>query len=137
MRGAGEVAEWSNAPDSKSGIRFYRIEGSNPSLSATGSFNPGLAGFLFQDQCFRESLPGSPAMRVDLLAGALGHDFHHDVGQSEQGGLRFGMVIVMVLTKERDRLPGMMQHLPVKRTRAFLPSHTDQRFLYRPRQSQR
>ena len=31
----GEVAEWSNAPDSKSGIRFRRIEGSNPSLSAT------------------------------------------------------------------------------------------------------
>ena len=30
----GEVAEWSNAPDSKSGIRFRRIEGSNPSLSA-------------------------------------------------------------------------------------------------------
>ena len=30
----GEMAEWSNAPDSKSGIRFHRIEGSNPSLSA-------------------------------------------------------------------------------------------------------
>ena len=30
----GKVAEWSNAPDSKSGIRLYRIEGSNPSLSA-------------------------------------------------------------------------------------------------------
>src|SRR5690625_6084874 len=30
----GEVAEWSNAPDSKSGIRVSRIEGSNPSLSA-------------------------------------------------------------------------------------------------------
>jgi hypothetical protein len=29
------VAEWSNAPDSKSGIRFSRIEGSNPSCSAT------------------------------------------------------------------------------------------------------
>ena len=29
------MAEWSNAPDSKSGIRLYRIEGSNPSLSAT------------------------------------------------------------------------------------------------------
>lgn len=28
------MAEWSNAPDSKSGIRLYRIEGSNPSLSA-------------------------------------------------------------------------------------------------------
>jgi hypothetical protein len=31
------MAEWSNAPDSKSGIRFYRIEGSNPSLSAKTS----------------------------------------------------------------------------------------------------
>jgi hypothetical protein len=30
----GKVAEWSNAPDSKSGIPFYGIEGSNPSLSA-------------------------------------------------------------------------------------------------------
>ena len=30
----GEMAEWSNAPDSKSGIRLVRIEGSNPSLSA-------------------------------------------------------------------------------------------------------
>lgn len=28
------MAEWSNAPDSKSGIRLVRIEGSNPSLSA-------------------------------------------------------------------------------------------------------
>ena len=31
---AGEVAEWSNAPDSKSGLRFYRNVGSNPTLSA-------------------------------------------------------------------------------------------------------
>ena len=30
----GEVAEWSNAPDSKSGVRFYRTVGSNPTLSA-------------------------------------------------------------------------------------------------------
>lgn len=30
----GKVAEWSNAPDSKSGIRLYRIVGSNPTLSA-------------------------------------------------------------------------------------------------------
>src|SRR5690348_13732796 len=34
MRGRGEMAEWSKAPDSKSGIR-QRIGGSNPSLSAT------------------------------------------------------------------------------------------------------
>jgi len=33
-RFSGEVAEWSNAPDSKSGIRYSRIEGSNPSFSA-------------------------------------------------------------------------------------------------------
>ncbi|GEM_PF-120283 len=31
---SGEVAEWSNAPDSKSGLRFYRNVGSNPTLSA-------------------------------------------------------------------------------------------------------
>lgn len=31
---SGEMAEWSNAPDSKSGIRLYRIVGSNPTLSA-------------------------------------------------------------------------------------------------------
>jgi hypothetical protein len=30
----GEVAEWSNAPDSKSGIPVSGIEGSNPSFSA-------------------------------------------------------------------------------------------------------
>jgi len=28
------VAEWSNVPDSKSGVRYPRTEGSNPSLSA-------------------------------------------------------------------------------------------------------
>ena len=28
------MAEWSNAPDSKSGIRLYRIVGSNPTPSA-------------------------------------------------------------------------------------------------------
>ncbi len=31
----GEVAEWSNAPDSKSGLRFRRNVGSNPTLSAS------------------------------------------------------------------------------------------------------
>ena len=29
------MAEWSNAPDSKSGIRLYRIVGSNPTPSAS------------------------------------------------------------------------------------------------------
>src|SRR5690606_1052139 len=31
----GEVAEWSNVPDSKSGVRFPRTVGSNPTLSAS------------------------------------------------------------------------------------------------------
>jgi hypothetical protein len=30
----GEVAEWSNVPDSKSGVAYSVTEGSNPSLSA-------------------------------------------------------------------------------------------------------
>ena len=30
----GKVAEWSNAPDSKSGVRVSRTVGSNPTLSA-------------------------------------------------------------------------------------------------------
>ncbi len=34
----GKVAEWSNAPDSKSGIRLHRIVGSNPTLSANRKF---------------------------------------------------------------------------------------------------
>ncbi len=34
-REAGEVAEWSNAPDSKSGVRSIRTVGSNPTLSAS------------------------------------------------------------------------------------------------------
>ena len=33
----GEVAEWSNVPDSKSGVR-KRTEGSNPSLSSSGAY---------------------------------------------------------------------------------------------------
>lgn len=33
--GFGEVPERPNGPDSKSGVRFLRTEGSNPSLSAT------------------------------------------------------------------------------------------------------
>ena len=35
VRFTGKVAEWSNAPDSKSGVRVSRTEGSNPSLSAS------------------------------------------------------------------------------------------------------
>ncbi len=45
---SGKVAEWSNAPDSKSGVRFYRTVGSNPTLSARDLANTGLRGpFLF------------------------------------------------------------------------------------------
>src|SRR5690348_8241650 len=42
----GEVAEWSNAPDSKSGLRFYRNVGSNPTLSARNE-NAPCGRFLF------------------------------------------------------------------------------------------
>jgi hypothetical protein len=43
------MAEWSNAPDSKSGIRLYRIVGSNPTLSAMHRGQTPLLGrFLFQ-----------------------------------------------------------------------------------------
>src|SRR6185312_9590935 len=40
LRLPGEVAEWSNAPDSKSGLRFYRNVGSNPTLSARNEEGP-------------------------------------------------------------------------------------------------
>ena len=36
----GEVAEWSNAPDSKSGLRLCRNVGSNPTLSASNANAP-------------------------------------------------------------------------------------------------
>src|SRR5690348_10683783 len=36
----GEVAEWSNAPDSKSGLRLCRNVGSNPTLSARNANAP-------------------------------------------------------------------------------------------------
>src|SRR5690348_4921821 len=36
----GEVAEWSNAPDSKSGLRYCRNVGSNPTLSARNANAP-------------------------------------------------------------------------------------------------
>ena len=34
MSAAGEMAEWSKAPDSKSGVRLDCTAGSNPALSA-------------------------------------------------------------------------------------------------------
>ena len=47
MLTCGEMAEWSNAPDSKSGIRLVRIEGSNPSLSASCNFGLPKGGLNF------------------------------------------------------------------------------------------
>jgi hypothetical protein len=52
MQYPGEVAEWSNVPDSKSGVRFPRTVGSNPTLSAKIQKSPVeeiLRGFLFFD----------------------------------------------------------------------------------------
>lgn len=50
-RQAGKVAEWSNAPDSKSGVQLCCTVGSNPTLSARIFQEPReverLAGFLF------------------------------------------------------------------------------------------
>ncbi|MEA3118915.1 MAG: hypothetical protein QOI13_2185 [Paraburkholderia sp.] len=43
IRKDGKVAEWSNAPDSKSGVRLYRTVGSNPTLSAKISIKTGLS----------------------------------------------------------------------------------------------
>ena len=37
----GEVSEWPNEPDSKSGVRLRRTVGSNPTLSAK-SFNASI-----------------------------------------------------------------------------------------------
>ena len=45
----GEVAEWSNAPDSKSGLRFHRNVGSNPTLS-TKTTSEELSGRLQNPQ---------------------------------------------------------------------------------------
>lgn len=42
LRATGRMAEWSNAPDSKSGIRLYRIVGSNPTPSARKPHKSGL-----------------------------------------------------------------------------------------------
>ncbi|SIT48443.1 hypothetical protein BN2476_640015 [Paraburkholderia piptadeniae] len=41
------MAERSNAPDSKSGIRLYRIVGSNPTLSAKMQSDTGPSGPVF------------------------------------------------------------------------------------------
>jgi hypothetical protein len=42
----GEVAEWSNAPDSKSGVRFYRTVSSNLTLSAKHETPQGVFCFV-------------------------------------------------------------------------------------------
>ncbi len=57
----GEVPEWSNGPDSKSGVRFSRTVGSNPTLSAKNKKVPlwGLS-FLEEGMGFRTLFePGS------------------------------------------------------------------------------
>ncbi len=46
-RFSGEVAEWSNAPDSKSGLRLCRNVGSNPTLSARNENAPFAGRFSF------------------------------------------------------------------------------------------
>jgi hypothetical protein len=47
MEQNGEVAEWSNAPDSKSGLRLCRNVGSNPTLSARNKNAPPVGHFYF------------------------------------------------------------------------------------------
>ena len=44
---SGEVPEWSNGPDSKSGVRFSRTVGSNPTLSARKMKGPFTGPFVF------------------------------------------------------------------------------------------
>ena len=43
----GEVPEWSNGPDSKSGVRLHRTVGSNPTLSAKMRKGPFVGPFAF------------------------------------------------------------------------------------------
>ncbi len=47
----GEVAEWPNASDSKSGVRFPRTVGSNPTLSARKIKGPFTGPFVFLAEC--------------------------------------------------------------------------------------
>ncbi len=64
------MAEWSNAPDSKSGIRFSRIEGSNPSFSA--KYKNARASGLVRHLRTHALWTSAPASR--LIAGAAGHN---------------------------------------------------------------
>jgi hypothetical protein len=63
----GEVPEWSNGPDSKSGVRLHRTVGSNPTLSARKQKWAPLRGpFCFPAEC------GMGFRTVLIVAGALG-----------------------------------------------------------------
>lgn len=63
----GEMAEWSNAPDSKSGIRLYRIVGSNPTLSANNLYPLPISHYIRHHQ-------PSVSMRVlMILTSSSGH----------------------------------------------------------------
>ena len=53
------MAEWSNAPDSKSGVRFYRTVGSNPTLSAS------IIRLESAEQCLRDEATPDDFIEVD------------------------------------------------------------------------
>ena len=65
---SGEVAEWSNAPDSKSGLRLCRNVGSNPTLSAID--------FVYQGQRldgYRKSRPCGAILRFGVRTASRAH----------------------------------------------------------------
>ena len=77
------MAEWSNAPDSKSGIRLCRIEGSNPSCSARPLEKTPLTGrFSFLPP--NKWVGSAPA----LLGAALGDVSAPDIGQRALRNIR-------------------------------------------------
>ncbi len=63
---SGEVPEWSNGPDSKSGVRFSRTVGSNPTLSASNKKSP-LQGAFFVTGRYVEFEPMGSTKRVSVL----------------------------------------------------------------------
>jgi hypothetical protein len=82
---SGEVAEWSNALDSKSSVRFQRTVGSNPTLSAKKRFgaveganclapasdSKGLAMFRRNRQTAAGSMSANPTLSAKKLFGAV------------------------------------------------------------------
>ena len=106
----GRVAERSNAPDSKSGIRLYRIVGSNPTPSATDStaaFSSERCGKseprrilpsgpffmlenriptgskLVSEQSGQPPWPSSPSTFDHRISPQVWHKYHPSVHQSE------------------------------------------------------